>query len=64
MIRTFRDSRTSVLMALILAMALNAMASTIVASSIPHIAGDLARFSLVGWLFSAYLLALTVTVPI
>jgi MFS family permease len=64
MFRTFRDSRTPVLIALILAMALNAMASTIVATAVPHIVADLGRFSLVGWLFSAYLLALTVTVPI
>jgi MFS family permease len=64
MVGTFRDSRTPVLIALILAMALNAMASTIVATAVPHIVADLGRFSLVGWLFSAYLLALTVTVPI
>jgi multidrug resistance protein len=59
-----RDPRTPVLIALMLAMALIAMDTTIVATAIPQVVGDLGGFSLVGWVFSIYLLAQTVTIPI
>lgn len=59
-----RDPRTPVLVALMLAMALIAMDTTIVATAIPQVVGDLGGFSLVGWVFSIYLLAQTVTIPI
>ena len=59
-----RDHRTSVLFALILAMALVAMDTTIVATAIPQVVDDLGGFSQVGWVFSVYLLAQTVTIPI
>ncbi|HET7387654.1 MAG TPA: MDR family MFS transporter [Nocardioidaceae bacterium] len=59
-----RDQRTPVLVALILTMALIAMDTTIVATAIPQVVGDLGGFSLVGWVFSVYLLAQTVTIPI
>ena len=59
-----RDHRTPVLVALMLAMALVAMDSTIVATVIPQMVGDLGGFSLVGWVFSIYLLAQTVTIPV
>lgn len=52
------------LVALILTMALVAMDTTIVATAIPQVVGDLGGFSMVGWVFSVYLLAQTVTIPI
>jgi MFS family permease len=57
------DPRTRVLIALMLTMALVAMDTTIVATAIPQVVGDLGGFSLVGWVFSVYLLAQTVTIP-
>lgn len=45
-------------------MTLVAMDTTIVATAIPQVVGDLGGFSLVGWVFSVYLLAQTVTIPI
>lgn len=45
-------------------MALVAMDTTIVATAIPQVVGDLGGFSQVGWVFSVYLLAQTVTIPI
>ncbi|MEO9140333.1 MAG: MDR family MFS transporter [Jatrophihabitans sp.] len=45
-------------------MALVAMDTTIVATAIPQVVGDLGGFSLVGWVFSVYLLAQTVTIPV
>ncbi len=52
------------LVALILTMALVAMDTTIVATAIPQVVGDLGGSSQVGWVFSVYLLAQTVTIPI
>lgn len=51
-------------MALLISMALAAMDTTIVATAIPQIVDSLGGFSLMGWIFSAYLLAQTVTIPI
>ncbi len=59
-----RDHRTPVLVALMLTMALVAMDTTIVATAIPQVVGDLGGFSRVGWVFSVYLLAQTVTIPV
>lgn len=59
-----RDHRTPVLVALIVAMALVAMDTTIVATAIPQVVGELGGFSLVGWVFSIYLLAQTVSIPV
>jgi multidrug resistance protein len=64
MVSLRRDERTPVLFALILAMALVAMDTTIVATAIPQVVGDLGGFDKVGWVFSVYLLAQTVTIPI
>lgn len=50
--------------ALMLAMALAAMDSTIVATAVPQIVGDLGGFSVFSWLFSGYLLAVTVSLPV
>lgn len=58
------DSRTPVLVALMLTMALIAMDTTIVATATPQVVADLGGFSVVGWVFSVYLLAQTVTIPI
>lgn len=58
------DHRTPVLVALMLAMALVAMDSTIVATAIPQMVDDLGGFSQVGWVFSIFLLAQTVTIPV
>src|SRR5690625_1186299 len=59
-----RDPRTPVLIALILSMALIAMDTTIVATAVPQVVADLGGFSLVGWVFSIYMLAQTVTIPV
>src|SRR3546814_15443812 len=56
--------RGSILAALMLTMALAAMDITIVATAVPQIVGDLGGFELFSWLFSIYLLAQTVTIPI
>ncbi len=45
-------------------MMLAAMDITIVSTAIPQIVGDLGGFALFGWVFSIYLLAQTVTIPI
>jgi multidrug resistance protein len=47
-----------------LAMALAALDSTIVSTAVPQIVGDLGGFSVFSWLFSGYLLAVTVTLPV
>src|SRR5699024_2949119 len=45
-------------------MMLAAMDSTIVSTAIPQIVGDLGGFSLFSWVFSIYVLAQTVMIPI
>ncbi len=50
--------------ALMLAMALAALDSTVVSTAVPQIVGDLGGFSVFSWLFSGYLLAVTVTLPV
>jgi multidrug resistance protein len=47
-----------------LAMALAALDSTVVSTAVPQIVGDLGGFSVFSWLFSGYLLAVTVTLPV
>ncbi|GAB2873263.1 MDR family MFS transporter [Streptomyces deserti] len=58
------DRRAAVVAALMLAMALAALDSTIVSTAVPQIVGDLGGFSVFSWLFSGYLLAVTVTLPV
>ncbi|MDX3536629.1 MFS transporter [Streptomyces sp. MB09-01] len=53
-----------VVASLMLGMALVALDSTIVATAVPQIVGDLGGFSVFSWLFSGYLLAVTVTLPV
>ncbi|MHB9861189.1 MFS transporter [Streptomyces sp. YIM S03343] len=54
----------AVVAALMLAMALPALDSTVVSTAVPQIVGDLGGFSVFSWLFSGYLLAVTVTLPV
>ncbi|WP_210588258.1 MFS transporter [Streptomyces sp. GESEQ-35] len=62
--RTGTERRGAVVAALMLAMALAALDSTIVSTAVPQIVGDLGGFSVFSWLFSGYLLAVTVTLPV
>lgn len=60
----FRSERGPVLLAAMLSTGLIAVDSTILATSVPSIVGDLGEFNRFPWLFSAYLLAQAVSVPI
>lgn len=57
-------SRRWILAALMCTMMLAAMDNYIVSTAVPQIVGDLGGFSLFSWVFSIYLLAQTVTIPI
>jgi len=57
-------SKRWILAALMLTMSLAAMDTTIVSTAIPEIVGDLGGFASFSWVFSIYLLAQTVTIPI
>ncbi|MFD3381278.1 MULTISPECIES: MFS transporter [unclassified Streptomyces] len=56
--------RRAVVASLMLCMGLAALDSTIVSTAVPQIVGDLGGFSVFSWLFSGYLLAVTVTLPV
>ena len=56
--------RGMILFALILAMGLAALDSTIVSTALPTIVSDLGGFSAFSWVFSLYLLAQTATIPV
>jgi multidrug resistance protein len=56
--------RRPVVLALMLAMGLAALDGTIVSTAVPQIVGDLGGLSVFSWLFSGYLLAVTVTLPV
>ncbi|WP_442808697.1 MFS transporter [Streptomyces sp. NBC_01218] len=56
--------RGPVVAALMVAMALAAVDGTVVSTAVPRIVGDLGGFSVFSWLFSGYLLAVTVTLPV
>jgi EmrB/QacA subfamily drug resistance transporter len=60
----FRSERGPILIALMLSTGLVAIDSTIVATAVPSIVRDIGGFSSFPWLFSAYLLAQAVSVPI
>jgi EmrB/QacA subfamily drug resistance transporter len=60
----FRSERGPVLVALMLTTALIAIDATIVATAVPSIVEDIGGFTSFPWLFSSYLLAQAVTVPI
>ncbi len=59
-----RSERGPVLGAIMLCSALVALDSTIIATAVPTIVDDLGGFSQFPWLFSIYLLAQAVTIPI
>jgi EmrB/QacA subfamily drug resistance transporter len=59
-----RSERGPILLSLMLATALVAIDSTIIATAVPSIVGALGGFAQFPWLFSVYLLAQAVTVPI
>lgn len=60
----FRSRRGPILIALMLATGLVAIDSTIVATAVPSIVGDVGGFTSFPWLFSAYLLAQAISVPV
>lgn len=60
----FRSDRGPILIALMLSTALVAIDSTIIATAVPSVVKDLGGFSQFPWLFSIYLLAQAVSVPI
>lgn len=62
--RMQRDQRGLILAALMCTMMLVAMDITIVSTAIPQIVDDLGGFRLFSWVFSIYVLAQTVTIPI
>jgi EmrB/QacA subfamily drug resistance transporter len=57
-------ARRLILAALMSTMMLAAMDTTIVSTAVPQIVADLGGFRLFSWVFSIYLLAQTVTIPI
>src|SRR5215218_483281 len=59
-----RSERGPLLAALMLATALVALDSTIIATAVPSIVSDLGGFTQFPWLFSIYLLAQAVSTPI
>lgn len=59
-----RQVKIIVTIALMLGMSLAALDTTIVGTALPSIVGKLGGFDLYSWVFSAYLLTSTVTVPI
>ena len=63
-VRLSPAARRRVLAGLMLTMALAAMDTTVVATAIPSIVRDLGGFSLFPWVFSVYVLAQAVTIPI
>ena len=60
----FRSKRGPILIALMLSTGLVAIDSTIVATAVPSIVQDIGGFASFPWLFSAYLLAQAVSVPV
>ena len=60
----FRSERGPILLALMLATALVALESTILATAVPTIVADLGGFTQFPWLFSSYLLTQAVLVPV
>jgi EmrB/QacA subfamily drug resistance transporter len=59
-----RSERGPILLAVMLSIGLVAIDSTILATAVPAIVGDLGGFTQFPWLFSVYLLAQAVTVPV
>ncbi|HEY3420486.1 MAG TPA: MDR family MFS transporter [Methanomassiliicoccales archaeon] len=62
--RTKKRARTFIMLGLALGMLIASLDQTVVGTSLPKIVGDLGGMSLFSWLFTAYMLAETVTIPI
>ncbi|MGZ4397238.1 MAG: MDR family MFS transporter [Gaiellaceae bacterium] len=62
--RIARDYRWWALGAVLLVNFTSALSSTIIGTAVPTIVGELHGFQLYGWVFTGYMLAATVTVPI
>ncbi len=60
----FRSQRGPTLISIMLSMSLVALDSTIIATAVPSVVADLGGFAQFPWLFSVYLLAQAVSVPI
>ena len=60
----FRSERGPILISLMLSTSLVALDSTVIATAVPSIVNSIGGFAQVPWLFSIYLLAQAVTVPI
>ena len=60
----YSSRRNSAGIALLLSMFLAAMEATAVSTAMPTVIGDLGGVSLYAWVFTAYMLTSTVTVPI
>ncbi|HEY0357461.1 MAG TPA: MFS transporter, partial [Mycobacteriales bacterium] len=60
----FRSERGPLLLAIMVATGVVAIDATILATAVPSIVGDIGGFSQFPWLFSIYLLAQAVSVPI
>ncbi|HEY0756825.1 MAG TPA: MDR family MFS transporter [Ktedonobacteraceae bacterium] len=59
-----RQAKAVIIVALMLGMSLAALDTTIVGTAMPSIVGKLGGFNLYSWVFSAYLLTSTTSVPI
>src|SRR5436305_15029075 len=59
-----RKAKITIIIALMLGMSLAALDTTIVGTALPSIVGKLGDITLYSWVFSAYLLTSTTTVPI
>ena len=57
-------ARTLIMIGLSLGMLVASLDQTVVGTSLPKIVGDLGGMSLFSWLFTAYMLAETITIPI
>jgi len=60
----FRSERGPVLIGIMLSTALVAIDSTVIATAVPSVVSELGGFAQFPWLFSVYLLAQAVTVPV
>jgi MFS family permease len=60
----FRSERGPLLLAMMLSTGLVAIDATVIATAVPSIVADLGGFSQFPWLFSIYMLASAVTVPV
>src|SRR6266849_4776330 len=59
-----KTNRPLTVVALLLSLSMAAMEMTVVSTAMPTVVGDLGGIHLYSWVFTAYLLASTVTVPL